>query len=214
MDYGARFYDPAICRFSTIDPKAEEYNFQTPYAYAANDPIKHIDQNGENPIVGALVWGYRAYRAYRLGRAAREIAKELTRPAPPGTSAPPAPPSLAPGIRDAGAASDVLQDFNDSLMGNTIVEGKDNRHVPDDTFDQETEDAKVDGFEKALEERETRGGRTKENTKGKVDKDSVEGATEQLDGLDAAAARNRKAIETNGKSEQRVKNALKNTKID
>ena len=53
--YGARFYDPAIARFTTVDPLAEQYSFQNPYAYAANNPIKYIDYMGMGPehiIVG------------------------------------------------------------------------------------------------------------------------------------------------------------------
>ena len=47
-DYGARWYNPAIARFTSIDRFAAKYSFQTPYAYAANDPIKYIDVNGDS----------------------------------------------------------------------------------------------------------------------------------------------------------------------
>jgi len=45
-DYGARFYDPVIGRFTTIDPVAEHFPWITNYQYASNDPIKNIDLDG------------------------------------------------------------------------------------------------------------------------------------------------------------------------
>jgi hypothetical protein len=40
-------------RFHTLDPKAESFQFQSPFAYAANNPILFIDKNGENPAIPA-----------------------------------------------------------------------------------------------------------------------------------------------------------------
>jgi len=45
-DYGARFYDPQIGRWTIVDPLTEIYTSTTPYAYVRNNPIKAFDPNG------------------------------------------------------------------------------------------------------------------------------------------------------------------------
>ena len=50
-DYGARMYDPALGRFTTVDRYAEKYSSMSPYQYAANSPVMNIDVNGDSIIV-------------------------------------------------------------------------------------------------------------------------------------------------------------------
>ncbi len=45
-DYGFRFYDPVLARFSTIDPLTEKNHSQSGFVYAANNPILFMDYMG------------------------------------------------------------------------------------------------------------------------------------------------------------------------
>ncbi|MEP7269437.1 MAG: RHS repeat-associated core domain-containing protein, partial [Saprospiraceae bacterium] len=42
-DYGARWYDPSIGRFPSVDPIISKFPYLTPYNYASNDPVGKID---------------------------------------------------------------------------------------------------------------------------------------------------------------------------
>ncbi|MCI5055204.1 MAG: RHS repeat-associated core domain-containing protein, partial [Flavobacteriales bacterium] len=48
-DYQARWYDPAIARWHTIDPLAESFQNWSPYNYVLNKPVNLIDPDGMAP---------------------------------------------------------------------------------------------------------------------------------------------------------------------
>jgi len=66
--FGARYYDPIVGRFMAVDPvgfqESNPASFNR-YAYANNNPYKHVDPDGEFPVFLLAFAAYDFYDAYQ-----------------------------------------------------------------------------------------------------------------------------------------------------
>jgi len=66
MDYGARYYDLAICNWLSVDPLSDMYSSHSPYNYTLNNPMIYIDPDGRS------VWSKLGKAIYKVGKTVRE----------------------------------------------------------------------------------------------------------------------------------------------
>ena len=50
-NYGARYYEPRLSLWMSVDRFAEKYPYSTPYVYCLENPLKFIDLNGDSTVI-------------------------------------------------------------------------------------------------------------------------------------------------------------------
>jgi RHS repeat-associated protein len=117
----ARYYDPVIGRFLSIDQvtfmdtgKPGMFNR---YAYTLNNPINMIDPDGNHPIIWGLNAVHKGYKGYKAGKKAHKIYKagKVRRSVPL--------PVIFPGDAVPNPNDNPAED-NDSTMSNDMAEPK------------------------------------------------------------------------------------------
>ncbi len=72
--YGARYYQPQISRWLSVDPLAEKYPGWSPYNYTANNPVMLLDQDGRD--MWKPVYGLKNVWKAELGDNAETLARD------------------------------------------------------------------------------------------------------------------------------------------
>ena len=67
--FGARYYDPSVCMWTTADPAGQYYS---PYVYGAGNPVIGVDENGEW-FWAAAYYAYKAYKIYSMANMAYQM---------------------------------------------------------------------------------------------------------------------------------------------
>ena len=68
LDFGARNYDASLGRWMNIDMKSEAYYPVTPYQYVLNNPIVHVDHNGQWTVTRHYNMTYNSLAAAGIGK--------------------------------------------------------------------------------------------------------------------------------------------------
>jgi len=74
--YGARYYDPRISVWMSVDPLAEKYSYLSPYQYCGNNPISNLEIDGADWIPTQTATKSKGYNEFITTSPARRMMNE------------------------------------------------------------------------------------------------------------------------------------------
>lgn len=137
MDYGARWYDPAVARWTSVDPFSEEYAFHSPYSYVLNNPTKLVDPFGLFPVEGnsEISKDFIEKKPISLGieKRANEAYRTWVRDGRPTTVHPEIEPAYLGNENQVYEISKLIVQLNERVLTNSTVETMldSNEEIPD-----------------------------------------------------------------------------------